>query len=1141
MSLREDRNQLLGPLESAPRNRTPRTLIGIGVAVAVLLLLGVFLLDLWSGATKSTPKKLVDLDSIAVPSNPTDEEIAGATKGVARDSLAALKEGGWIQVAGEDGSLAQEYSARRIDPLPEQWIDMDQPHALMYPKSGRIISLTAEKGKAHVPSRAIESGTFSGNVEIRIYEPLSGGSRANIVETAPSVVVHADVADFDNVQGEITSDDRVEVRTEEITFVGEGLSIQLGEDGAQIERLIIDRAIEPIKIRRRSDLAQGQQPTPPKKEARGNSVAAAQAQAPVSETNDAQGSSATPQKAVASTPAEPAESEGPTWYRMVLHDDIRIVRVGSENGGDSTVHGDQLVATFALGEGGIEAPLARNNEGSEEDLSVPNSALATAMGPAAFIASTATTNFSPQATQNGEEGLVLVYFSGRLVMTPDPDAHKRMLSRDDAEIIVKGLDGRGITVRDEANDADVTCALLRYGAKKDTVELVGTQEHPLNLVSPRMRLAGGTFWLQRSSSTGGLIGPGTMVLAQGTTSLEVALKGLPFAIEHALADAGGVGDSRALMVAAVRAPFQDSTEEAKGDNSPNLEITWQEGIDLDFDDLEDEGRLKQARFRGEVNVMSPDFNLTSETLAVDFSDDPVHDDSVERIVAGGGARVLRHGEAGSLTAETIDLSLEETNDGQTVPTVMIATGGVEAIDPSQQLWADHLTVHFQPAPETSEDAPVQPQRGFAGGLTDGESGSVQITTVHARDSVQVRLKDGARVFAEQLDGDAVNRNLNLVGENIMLLRDNVIADQMREVKLDDERKTVRGVGPGRFRYYEQPIVPETTDRIDRPTPPEVPSLAATWSESLAFTEDVNDGGGRLDLAGKVRVRSEADPKETGRLDADRLRLDLAKRESDGEPASSETEEEVSARDLQKITANGEAVMESRTWETKARSGDPQLFRITGEHVEYEPKTREALVKGAGALLVHDPRESTAENAQDAASKPVNIFGVDGTSRFRWKQAMTMRREVDDRYLIIMEKDVEVLHAGLKDEDTFSLTGDRLEITVDRPRESATAKGDQESSDKEAKPLKGIDLGGPAEMLRVRGIGHVFVRTPEQDVDCEEFDYNVETQIAMLRARSGRVVTIQPKNSAKPIRAELVQWDLRTGRMRILSGEGGITR
>ena len=350
MSLREDRNQLLGPLESAPRNRTPRTLIGVGVAVAVLLLLGVFLIDLWSGATKSVSKKLVDLDSIAVPSNPTDEEIAAATKGVDRDSLAALKEGAWIQVAGEDGSLAQEYSARRIDPLPEQWIDMDQPHALMYPKSGRIISLTAEKGKAHVPSRAIESGTFSGNVEIRIYEPLSSGSRANIVETAPSVVVRADVADFDNVQGEITSDDRVEVRTEEITFVGEGLSIQLGEDGAQIERLIIDRAIEPIKIRRRRELAQGQQPAQP--------------------TNNAQSASATPRKAVvASTPPEPAvptESDEPTWYRMVLHDDIRIVRVGSESGGESTVHGDQLVATFALGEGGIEAPLARNNEGSEE-------------------------------------------------------------------------------------------------------------------------------------------------------------------------------------------------------------------------------------------------------------------------------------------------------------------------------------------------------------------------------------------------------------------------------------------------------------------------------------------------------------------------------------------------------------------------------------------------------------------------------------------------------------------------------------------------------------------------------------------------------------------------------------------------------
>lgn len=1132
MSTREDRNQLLGPLESAAPNRKPLVLIGVGVVIAVVLLLGLYLLDLSTGASSSGPKKrLVDLDSITVPSNPTEEEIRSASRGVDPDSIAALSDGAWIQVADEEGRLAQEYSALRIDPLPDEWIDMDHPQALMYPSSGRVISMTATSGKAHVPSRAMESGELKGNVVIRIFEPLAGGSRVDILETKPSVVVHAETAEFDNVQGEITSEKIVQVTTDEITFKGEGLSIQLGEDGAKIERLIVDRAVEPIKIRRRIERAQ-EQLDPPAVQAPVTNTSSAVAQASTSEPKP----KPKPSVAKKSDPVV-TQPDAPTWYRLVLHDDIVIERFGSDGSEPSTVRGDELVATFALGEGGIEAPLAQREE---PQVQMACSGAVSPMNSSTFIASAVAAGLPLQDAPKNEDGIVLVHFSGRLVMIPDPDAATRMSSRNDAEIVVKGLDGRGITVRDESNDADVTCAQLIYQANSDTVRLIGDELHPLDLVSPRMRLAGGSFWLKRSNGTGGLVGAGRMLLAQGSASLEAALKAFPHALTHALADARS--ESRAMKVAAVRVVFQDSEEKSPKGEQPNLEITWQEGIDLDFDDLDDAGRIKQARFRGDVNVLSQDFNLTSETLAVDFTEDAEQEDAVERIVAGGGARVQRVGESGSLAAETIDLSLTETEDGRTVPTVMTATGGVEAIDPSQQMWSENLVVHFKPAPEPTEGEPQpenQPQRGFAGGMSNEQMGSVQITTVNAKNSVQVRMKDGARIFAEKLDGDAVNRNLNLAGENVMLLRENVIADQMREVKLDDAQKTVRGMGPGRFRYFEQPIVPETTERIDRPAPNDQPSLAATWTESLEFLESENNGGGRLDLAGKVRVRSEADPKETGRLDAETLRLDLSERKGDAKSLASPDTDETSGRDLEKITAKGDAIMESRTWETAARNGDPRLFRVTGNHVEYEPITREALVKGKGRLLVHDPQPQKVQD--EPSNAPIGVFGVDGTSRFKWAKGMTMRREIDDRYLITMEEDVEVLHAGLKEDDTFSLTGDRLEITVDRSREEGDAKKAPNTDEAKSIAQNGVDLGGPAEMLRVRGIGKVFVRTPEQDVDCEEFDYNVETQIAMLRARPGRVVTIQPKNSATPIRAELLQWDLRTGRIRIMSGEGGISR
>ena len=204
--------------------------------------------------------------------------------------------------------------------------------------------------------------------------------------------------------------------------------------------------------------------------------------------------------------------------------------------------------------------------------------------------------------------------------------------------------------------------------------------------------------------------------------------------------------------------------------------------------------------------------------------------------------------------------------------------------------------------------------------------------------------------------------------------------------------------------------------------------------------------------------------------------------------------------------------------------------MTGDDVTYKVETGEAAVEGKGGLLVHDPRRD--ENRK--GKKPVEAgFGVDGTTRFTWVRRMTMTREIDGRYLVVMDQDVEVLHAGLETEDTMTLTGDRLEVTIDRPEDEEPARARQANA--------GIELGGPAEIMRVRGLGRVFVRTPDHDVECEEFDYNVDTGIAILRAAPGRVVTVQSKAARTPIRAERVQWDLRSGRLRILGGEGGIVR
>ncbi len=1157
MRIEDEMNQSVSFLESrgarlrrGVTGRGPLLLIGVGVLVALVLIVVVWRLDRPGSTSKL--ERTVDLDRIAVPSVPTAEELARPATDLDRDVMATLRDGASVQVAGEDGRLAQEYGAVRIDPLPDSWVDMDQPWARLHPSNGRIVEMQAIEGKMRVPDQAIESGRLKGEVRIRIFEPQLDGQDVPLDQRKPSVVIEAEEAEYDAAAGEIHSPRVVRVSTSEASFTGEDLRIFFEPDGSRIARLTMERAIEPITIRPSKSPATTPLGSP---------------SGPVAKANPIDPTDKTDAKAWAANrdsdsggvridrgrdieEDQPVDSDA--WYRLVLQDEVLVERLAFDAQGiatRSTVEGDRLVATFAMGEGGLDASFATAApvRGSVMPLRAPNliSASALAYGP-----------MRETGTDEPDSELVRVHFSGRLVMIPDPGAAARMQNKTDAEIVIESDSGEGIVLADEGNQATGSCARLEYRTQSERIDLIGDEQHPLVIESPRFALEGGRFWMVRADGEGGLIGAGRMRFEDdGAMRVRSAFRSAAdlYAIGMETLLAAGPGAEHAVAFAAVSAVGQDSPPADAG--SPRLEILWEGGVDLDFDDLQEDGRLEQARFRGDVKVASDDFKLGSDALVVDFAKGG-DGEAIERILASGGARVDRVGEIGSLQARSIDLALTRTDDGRTTPTSMVAEGAVEASDPGQTLWTNRLVVRFRPRAE-DEPGAAEPS-GIAGELAGGDVGAVEITTVNAADGVQVRLEEGARVFADRLEGDGVNRTLQLAGDDVMVLRANIVADNLRDVQFDDTSRTVRGTGPGRFRYYDESVVPESKGRIERPSPPTRTSLAATWSQAMLYNEAANEGGGRLDLEGDVRVRSTPDPMTSDRLDARRVSLDLSDEVGGVRPAG-ERDEGLLGREggktLDRLTARGDAVLESRTWNSSARRGDPRLFRVNGDHVEYTVASREALVDGAGGLLVHDPEPSSTAAERGPASTAG--FGIDGTSRFRWARRMTMNREIDDRYLVIMEQEVEVLHAGIDPADTLSMTADRLEVTLERPEERAAeakpadglATDSEEAGEKDASDKKvgaqsmaaGVELGGPAELVRVRGVGRVFVRTPDHDIECQEFDYNVDTQIAMLRANPGRVVTVQSKGAATPIRAERVQWDLRTGRIRILGGEGGIAR
>jgi hypothetical protein len=216
------------------------------------------------------------------------------------------------------------------------------------------------------------------------------------------------------------------------------------------------------------------------------------------------------------------------------------------------------------------------------------------------------------------------------------------------------------------------------------------------------------------------------------------------------------------------------------------------------------------------------------------------------------------------------------------------------------------------------------------------------------------------------------------------------------------------------------------------------------------------------------------------------------------------------------------------WPDGARSGmPPQLFRVRGEQLDYDMRTRESTVTGAGQLLVHDVTPGKAGGGAAPEQAAVgSSFGGKGTTTFSWKGRMEMRRESGDRYLIVLTDDVEVLHAGLRPDDSLTLTASRLEVTVDRPDPAPSADG-RPAND----AAGGLDLG-TAKIVRIRAIGAVFVRAPEADVDCHEFDFNAQNGIATMRARPGRLVQAIVKGGFAPLRAESMRWDMTLGKIQI---------
>ena len=1012
--------------------------IALGVIVAAGLMLIVWFIEP-EPIERRERHRDVDVAELVTPGSLSREEREDTTAGI-ESSAIKLEQGAWVQVADEDGGLAQQYSADRIDPLPSGLLEMERPRARIYLGGGRVLVLRGEHGLLEAPQQAIESGRLDGDVVIRLFSPRNGRD-VDLINDDPEVIVRTEEASFDSNLGEIRCDGAIRVDSREASFAGEGLTVLLGSSGRTIKRLRVDRATEPVRIFRR------------------------QSARPL---EDPPRSGGAEDDAESLGDGEDIQAE-PLFYRLELQDNVRITRFAGETSEvpDALVRGHSLVAVFSLDGDGFSkaaAPVA----------SVRSPAVSHPMSRTDLIGASMVGR-SHDPGSDAQPKLIEIEFDGSLLMTiADPEQHPG--SVDELTVRIDQGPGRRVEIVDAATEAVATCSRLTYESEIDRIELLGDDAAQLLVDSPDFQLRGTSFWLLREQGIGGLDGSGSMAF-NGT-----------------------------------------------GETSTPVRLSWVDGVNLEFEPESE--TIRRAVFDTGVDVESVDFKMNSARLDVRLGGgEDGAAPRLERIVAFGDqarpVQARRLNDPGLLVARELDLTLRQDASGDPQPERLVASGGIQASDSQQTIWADDLDVRF----DRREDSELVVER------------------LEAVGDVELVLESGARAWGDRLRGNGIRRTVELSSSDggVTLVRGNVQADSLQLIRFDDRTNSAESDGPGRFRFFEDPLMVVEAERMAPPSlQGATPSLEATWGGSMRFKDSENDGASALELEGDVIVRNRPDMLEENDLDAGFLRLDFARRastpvvDSEGLPLRANVREAFSnSRDLVALTARQGARMESRAWREASHQGDPDLFRVEGDDIRYDATTGEAMVRGAGTLLMNRVAGSERDPSGPDDGSPAISFGSDGTTRFSWTQGMSMKRTVADRYLISMSGDVEVLHAGLSNEDTLTLSSTRLSALIDRPLQNA--------SDPITTSDAGLDLGGQAEILRLTSSGKVYARTTDHDVQCERFEYDVANGIAELQASQGGMVTVVSRGSPNPVRAESMRWDMRSGRIQISGARGGLGR
>jgi hypothetical protein len=485
-------------------------------------------------------------------------------------------------------------------------------------------------------------------------------------------------------------------------------------------------------------------------------------------------------------------------------------------------------------------------------------------------------------------------------------------------------------------------------------------------------------------------------------------------------------------------------------------------------------------------------------------------------------------------------------DGRLYPDTINADGSVRAVDPEQDLRAEHLAVTLRPS--------TRPSRSDGDAVAAGGAGTAnaELQSMVAHQNVVVVSKDGTRTTADQLlvDSKDGHNNLKLLGQPYATIVDKTNTLQGPIIEIFPDSQQLQIVGPGRMKGVQQ-------DKDAAAGTPAARPIDITWQRGMSFDGRANvvdvtgqvvavtvDAEGAKNTARSERVRmllADAAPttKPSGAVTQPTVAVALATSQPSTRP-SKNANNAMASKTVRHITFDENATVSSESW-----GEDGTLLRRT--HLEastlrYDLLAKQMDVPVPGRMIVEDHRPATTQPKGEARPASATADGMGGGGRgktaFQWTQSFTYD---EAQHRAVMRGDernpVVVVHQDDSPKaQMFRLTGNVVTAELESVQVGgATTQATQASGSAiaaEGPTTKPKEPQQRMQLRRVTADGRLVFTAPGTEIRSEHMEFDPTTHWLVARGGDRGMVDFALANQGGGSRmAEEVQYNTDSGEVK----------